>query len=127
MRLEVTHYLLPFPQAVVKTAESLSLKSLGFLGDCAKRIESGEDFPSAWKKSLEKTPPCIGRDEFELLLRFGKTVCSCDIDGVEEILIYYGERFESALTKAAKAKEKYAKLCTFSGVFLGGIIFMIII
>ena len=127
IKLEVTHYLLPFSEAIVKISDSSAIRSLSFISECAEKLQSGEDFPTAWEKSLEQKPPCIGKDELKLLLRFGRTACSCDINGVEEILGYYGERFSSALSEAVCAKNKYARLCMFSGVFAGVIIFIILI
>lgn len=127
VRLEVTHYLLPFPEVILRISDSFSVHDLGFVSSCAEMLKNGKDFPVAWEESLVRFPLCIGNDETNLIMQFGKTVCSCDINGVEDVLDYYFERFESALTYAVSAKERYAKLFLLSGVFFGGIVFMIII
>ncbi len=127
VKLEVTHYLLPFSEAVIKIADGSPGCKLKFVNVCVERLRKNEDFPLAWEKSLEQEPLCIGRDDTMLLSSFGKTVCQCDINGVEEILAYYSERFEKSLSQAVRSKEKYSKLCMFSGLFAGGVAFMIII
>lgn len=127
MEIEISHYSLSFPDFIEKAEKEASFQKLRFVSLCAERIKSGADFPVAWKKSVEDKPPILLCEERKRLSEMGAILSSCNKDGVLKVLSFYGEIFKNSLNEAKSAKNKYAKLCTVCGVFVGGVIFMILI
>lgn len=125
--IEISHYSLSFPSLIEKIASEESPRTLQFILLCNQKIKNGEDFPDAWKKSLEENPPIILPNEKERLSRFGTLLSSCDTQGVLSVLSFYEEFFKASLAEAKSAKKKYAKLCIAGGVFVGCVLFMTLI
>ena len=102
--LEIRQFSRPLPQLAEIIADEE--KGDGLAAECVRFLKAGESFPSAWQKGTEKSPS------------------SCDREGCFQVLEVYFERFSSLLEEAKSAKAKYSKLCLFSGVFVGGMIFI---
>lgn len=125
--LEVSHYSLSFPVLIEEASKESSARVLGFIPLCADKIKSGVDFPKAWKQSIEQKPPPLLKKEMEMLSDFGTLFSSCDKEGVLKLLDFYKKSFEVSFAEAKGARKKYAKICVFSGLFVGGIIFITLI
>lgn len=126
MEIEISHYSLSFPSFIEKVEKEDSFKNLP-ISLCAEEIKRGVDFPDAWKKSVERKPPLLLREERKRLSEFGAILSSCNKDGVLKVLSFYEEIFKSSLIEAKNSKNKYAKLCMVCGIFAGGVIFMTLI
>lgn len=125
--LEISHYSLSFPALIEEASKESSTRMLIFIPLCADKIKAGIDFPKAWRQSIEQKPLPLLKKEKEMLLDFGTLFSSCDKEGVIKMLGFYKKSFEVSLNAAMGARKKYAKLCVFSGLFVGGIIFITLI
>lgn len=122
IELEVRQFSSPFPQLMNKIANEE--KESGIAGDCVRRLNDGESFPEAWENGIKNSRLPFKKEERIMLSRLGKSLSACDREGVFQVLGICSDRFEIFLSEAKQTKEKYSKLCLFSGVFVGGMIFI---
>lgn len=120
--LEIRQFSRPLPQLAEIIADEE--KGDGLAAECVRFLKAGESFPSAWQKGTEKSPLPFKSGERKMLSFLGRELSSCDREGCFQVLEVYFERFSSLLEEAKSAKAKYSKLCLFSGVFVGGMIFI---
>ena len=120
--LEIRQFSRPLPRvAEIIAAEE---KENGLAFECVRFLKAGESFPSAWEKGTEKSSLPFKNEERKMLASLGRELSSCDREGCFQLLKIYFERFSALLQEAKAAKAKYSKLCLFSGVFVGGMIFI---
>ena len=89
---------------------------LDFIADCRRRMESGEPFPSAWRKSIEQ------RGELCRLLGEAKEYLAAlgsDVDGQLNSCGYYKRLLTAELEQREEKNRRSSKLFPALGVMLG--------
>lgn len=125
MKLEVAHSEQSLPAIVKQLADEKSSNRLKFLRSCTELLDSDVDFPVAWRSGLEKSLKFVKSEQREMLCELGTVLCTCDKEGVFELLNLYEERFKEFSSQARAERKKYSRLCLLSGVFVGGIFFIL--
>ena len=92
---------------------------LDFIADCRRRMESGEPFPSAWRKSIEQRGELcrlLGEaKEYLAALGSGAT----DVDGQLNSCGYYKRLLTAELEQREEKNRRSSKLFPALGVMLG--------
>lgn len=125
IRLEVAHSERSLPEIIKQLSEEKGLSGLKFLKPCTELLNSNVDFPVAWRSCIERTLKSIETAQREMLCELGCVLCTCDKEGVFELLSLYEERFGEFFARAKAERKKYSRLCLLSGVFVGGIFFIL--
>ena len=120
--LEIRQFSRPLPQLVEQLAGEENGERLA--GMCVGFMKAGDSFPLAWKKGTDSCSLPFKREERKMLSRLGKELSSCDREGCFQVLDAYTRRFTLLLEEARATGAKYSKLCFFSGVFIGGMVFI---
>lgn len=120
--LEVKQFSRPFSEIAKKL--SGCEKGNGLASECLRFLNEGEKFPAAWEKGTQGCRLPFKKEERKMLSQLGNDLCSCDRDGCFQVLGVYFERFKLFLDEAKASKSRYSKLFLFSGVFVGGMIFI---
>lgn len=105
------------------------LKELDFLESCRKAMNNGDNFASAWKRSLSDRANVryLSAEDVSALLSFGELFGVTDIDGQLANCRLHTELLDERLLQARKQKEKYSSLSCGLGAAVGAgliIIFM---
>ena len=97
------------------------LKDLSFLNKCLSLIDSGKDFPVAWKMSLEDKSNTlfIRKKDVELLKAFGENFGVTDVEGQVSLCNLYVETLRLYRKEAVKEKEKFSGPLTILGLLSG--------
>lgn len=125
IEFEIRRFSRPFPQlAKILAAQE---KEPGLAAECVRFLNEGESFPTAWQKGTQSSSLPFKKEERKILSTLGKELSSCDREGCFQVIGVYSERFSLSLDEAKNARAKYSKLCLFSGVFIGGMVFITMI
>lgn len=102
-------------------AEKGSYSKLLFLISCRERLISGEEFPTAWRESLEdrKNILNLGKDDVSYLISFGETLGTTDIESQVSSCDMYKSLIDENLNSANEKCKKYAKMFTPIGALVG--------
>lgn len=98
-----------------------TLRSLGFVSECRRMVESGEPFRESWKKSIENEKDLCSLipDSLPYLVQFGENLGTTDLEGQLSCCKYYEHIFCKALEEKEEQSKKYSKLFPTLGIMLG--------
>jgi len=118
---QLRYACLPVADLLAVLCENGKLESLGFIGKCREKVNSGEAFPQAWKESIEaEAELCrLLSDYCSYLIRLGADIGSTDLEGQLSCCEYYKQIFEKELAVREENNKKYAKLLPTLGLMLG--------
>ncbi len=125
---EIRYLMSPIQDIIKNLAEKRELSPLTFLQVCSNRMESGEDFPSAWKNAVEeyKAAGSLKDDDLRLLYSLGEEIGTSDALGQEQVCQMYSELISLKLEEARGYEAKYKEFYSALGI-LGGLAVIIIL
>lgn len=103
--------------------------SLPFIDICRKAMQNGDDFGTAWSKSLNKTEStyALKKEDVNLLFSFGSALGTTDSSGQIRNCEMHEKLFRERLNSAEAECEKLSKPARITGILAGAaavIIFM---
>lgn len=114
--------------SILKKASFLSsCKGLDYLSLCCKKLESGEDFPSAWKNALRESRKPFTAYERNKLSSLGEILGTTDIDSQIVMLNLYSQYIKAFLKKAEKAEKSYGRLSVAASFLMGFTVFILVV
>lgn len=118
---EICYVCMPSDEIVRLLCMKSDLKDLSFLNKCLSLIDSGKDFPVAWKMSLEDKSNTlfIRKKDVELLKAFGENFGVTDVEGQVSLCNLYVETLRLYRKEAVKEKEKFSGPLTILGLLSG--------
>ncbi len=126
MKLDFEYSALPLESIIYAHFSEDSGKNFNFLKNCFWFLQSGKDFPVAWKSAVENET-YLSKKEKAKLLTLGSFLGQSSLRQQLEILSVYEEYFKSFHLKAKEQSEKYCKTAVIVGAFsgFGAFIFLI--
>jgi len=110
-------------------SENAELSELKFLDDCFNRMQSGADFPTAWRGSLEEKENIrnLKNADVVVLISFGEMFGTTDTAGQISNCRVHSELIKDRLSVARSERERYSSLFCGMGIVCGiGLIIMMI-
>lgn len=126
---EINYLLTPVEEIVLLLSLREELDDLFFIRECRKRIESGQDFRSAWNDSLTdfRNKRYLVSDDCVLLKEFGEKFGATDRQGQVSVCLMYLELFRDKIRLARTKREKYSDLFNGMGLLCGiGIVILLV-
>ncbi len=118
---EICYVCMPSDEIARLLCKKSDLKDLTFLKKCVNLIDSGEDFPVAWKMSLEdkNNTLFIRKKDVELLKAFGENFGVTDVEGQVSLCKLYEETLRLHHAEAIREKERFSGPATILGLLCG--------
>lgn len=126
MKIDFGYSVLPLERIIEKYAVQEAFKSVGFLKSCFVKMQDGEDFPFAWKESVESSELLSG-DEKSKLLGLGSELGTSEAKEQINLICIYEDYMKNYLKKANEACEKYCKASIILGLFSGFAAFILLV
>ncbi len=127
MKIQIEYLHLPLCDLVTYFEKNEIYSALCFLTECRKHIENGVDFPVAWNTAVTNSRCNYSSGEKEKLCELSRVLGSSDTKGQISILKLYSENFENFSLGAIEIYKKYSNLIIVCSVFLGSMIFVLLI
>ncbi len=127
IKIETEYLRLPAGDIIIKLSKSPQLKEIDFLFRCSELLREGEDFPDAWKISLDETSLNYMIAEKEKLLHLGGNFGTSDIKNQLSMLEAYENYFEEFFSQAKRNYDRQAKTSSLLGGLLGCMLFIMLI
>lgn len=106
-------------ELVRSLAGNSELKELDFLRECRERMDSGEDFRSAWLSSVNKNTRYLKREDKVMLISFGRFFGISDSDGQTANCRMHIKLVGDRLSEAKSMRDRYASLSCGMGIVCG--------
>ena len=90
-------------------------------------MQKGEDFPTAWKKSIAESGCPYTAEEKSKLSSLGEVLGTTDTDSQITMLNLYEEYMKDFLNKAEKSQSAYGRLSLLMGFLLGFAVFILVL
>lgn len=121
IRNEINYVSLPANELMVFLSEKDELKELAFIKTCVSWVNNGEEFPSAWKRSLNEKNEMLymRRKDIEVIKAFGESFGITDADGQISNCELCLERLKNNRNEAEREREQYSKLSGILGLLVG--------
>ncbi len=127
MIIETEYLSLPIYDLLCKLSQNPELSSLCYINETCELVKNREDFPIAWRKSVNKTSLKYKSEEKEKLLLLGENIGKYNLDGQLSVLKIYSAYFD-AYSKDAKTKlQKYGNMSAVLGALVGSMLFILLI
>ena len=102
-------------------------RNLDYLLLCEAYMKSGEDFPTAWKKSLKESRCPYTDEEKNKLSSLGEVLGTTDTDSQITMLNLYEGYMKEFLNKAEKSQGDYGRLSMLTGFLSGFAVFILVL
>ena len=121
IKSQIRYSATPLPALFSWLASQRENAPLVFLKECADRCAQGQFFPQALRESVvaAKYALCLTDDDQQLLLRFGDTLGTTDIEGQLAAIDLYQNLMEGRLHEAGDRKKTLGKLYQRLGLLSG--------
>ena len=118
---EICYVSMPSVEIINNLTLNSELSELRFLKICQNYLESGEDFPIAWCRSLQENNNTrfMRRKDVELLKAFGEGFGVTDVEGQVSLCRLYSETLRLHLKEASKEKEMFSGPAAALGFLFG--------
>lgn len=94
-------------------------QNINFVSDCKKYIDSGMDFPKAFRKSVEQNK-LLKNEEKSKLVIFGETFGTSSVETQLDIIRYYKavfeDKFKESKSECVSKAQTGLYVCTFIGL-----------
>ena len=127
MKILLEYLNIPVYELINTTSSKEYLGELKFLDLCRKHIETGKDFPSAWREAVEKSSAMYLTQEKEHLLQLGENLGTSNKESQINIISLQIISFEDFLLKAKYKYKKYSGTATALGALSGCMVFILVI
>ncbi len=121
IRNEINYIALPANELVCALSLKDDMKKLKFINSCAIEISKGEDFPVAWKKSLnsDRNTSYLRQKDIQLLCAFGESFGITDSEGQLSNCNMYLELLKVNRNEAIGERDRYSKTVSLLGLLAG--------
>lgn len=102
-----------------------TVKNLNFIRICANELNEGLDFPIAWNNAVG-TALLYKSDERTKLLQLGNFLGTSDSENQINIIESYISYFKRFLNTATDDYNKYGKISSLFGMFVGAAVFILL-
>ncbi len=126
MKIQLEYLNMPVYEMIKQMKSKVYFGKLDFLNECCNLIESGFDFPIAWKKAITHSH-CYKRDETDKLLHLGENLGTSNLSNQINILNIHSEYFENFLIEAKAKQRKYGNISISVSALAGCMIFIMAI
>ena len=127
MKIQLKFLNLPVYDILSNIANKDYLKKLTYIRDSCERLESGEDFRTAWQTAIKSTHLPYKREETEGLLHIGMNLGTSDTENQLSILSLNSGYFDECIAKAKLEEKKYGNLTATLGALAGCSIFILLL
>lgn len=127
LKVELNYRGEMIPNLIRRIADCSVCRNLDYLLLCEAYIKSGEDFPTAWKKSLNESRCPYTTEERNKLSSLGEILGTTDTDSQITMLNLYEGYMKEFLNKAEKSQNDYARLSTLMGFLSGFAVFILVL
>ena len=127
MKIQLKFLNLPVYDILSNIANKDYLKKLTYIRDSCERLESGEDFRTAWQTAIKSTHLPYKREETEGLLHIGMNLGTSDAENQLSILSLNSGYFDECIAKAKLEDKKYGNLTAALGALAGCSIFILLL
>ena len=127
MKIQLKFLNLPVYDILSNIANKDYLKKLTYIRDSCERLESGEDFRTAWQTAIKSTHLPYKREETEGLLHIGINLGTSDTENQLSILSLNSGYFDECIAKAKLEEKKYGNLTATLGALAGCSIFILLL
>ncbi len=110
---------------ICSLSEEGTVRNLDFIRNCACELERGSDFPKAWNESV-KDALLYKSSEKDKLLQLGAFLGTSDSVNQINIIKSYIVYFSGFLDNAADDYNRYGKVLSLFGMFLGSAVFILV-
>ena len=112
------NYCVPTTREIVSDLKDKDFSYLYFVKKCFENYDN-LPFDILWKDEVEKCSLPINKEDILMLISFGKSLGTTDVDGQIELCNSFIQKFQISLDKYTLEKEKKSKLYISLGVLLG--------
>lgn len=118
---EICYVSMPSVEIIRFLVRNNELRDLKFINSCMLYLDSGDDFPIAWEKSLceKKNINFMRKKDIELLKSFGNGFGVTDMEGQISLCELYLDTLRLHIREAADEKERFSGPSTILGLLLG--------
>lgn len=109
----------PTPQIIINLASYNLYKPLTFLSECQNMMREKTDFPTAWKKSVDKSSLHLQKDDITYLKSIGEILGSSDAESQINALDLTAGFLEQNLNDAKTIKNTNGKMYKALGTLFG--------
>ncbi len=102
-------------------------RNLDYLPLCEAYLQKGEDFPTAWKKSIAESRCPYTAEEKSKLSSLSEILGTTDTDSQIIMLNLYEEYMKDFLNKAEKSQSAYGRLSLILGFLSGFAVFILVL
>ena len=127
MKIQLSYLNVPVYDLMMNLKDKDYFKELVYLRVCFEALKNGDDFPNAWKKSIETTFNLYKTQEKESLLQLGQNLGTSSIENQLQILNIQLEYFKDFLEISKSKYKKYGNTLTALGILSGCMIFILVI
>lgn len=124
LAVEISYSREDIVSIVNKLSSEKPMMNLLFLKICSDNTKNGLDFPEAWREAVNGVS-VYKREEKEKLLQLGSFLGTSDSENQINTIKVYSSFFEEYRNYAEEDYDKYGKVSTLFGVFLGAAIFIL--
>lgn len=127
IKVETEYLNLSAREILFKLAVASEFKELDYIESVCTLIKAGEDFPVAWRNSINNTSLNYKTDERDKLLQLGEKFGTSDVKNQISMLEMYENYFIEFISQAKSKYNKQAKTATGTGVLAGCMLFILLI
>lgn len=106
------------PEILHEIKDMEEIKRLPFVGKVVDNYET-EPFDSLWEREVRFASLTISSDDIAMLVSFGQSLGTTDLEGQLELCSIFEHRFHDRLNFYSGEYKKRSKLCSSLGFFLG--------
>ena len=123
----ICYLALPIDEVFIEIEKNGICKKLKFLSCFKIAVESGKDFPGAWRESVYNTYMPLKKSEKEKLISMALALGRTDSEGQSNMLRLYYEQFNRYSDEAYEVRKKYFFPSQVSGFLFGGAVFILLV
>ncbi|MBR2078764.1 MAG: stage III sporulation protein AB [Clostridia bacterium] len=127
LKVELSYRREAIPSLFRRLSDYSVCRNLDYLPLCEAYMQKGEDFPTAWKKSIAESRCPYTAEEKSKLSSLGEVLGTTDTDSQITMLNLYEEYMKDFLNKAEKSQSAYGRLSLLMGFLLGFAVFILVL
>ena len=126
LKIELLYRCDTVQNILIKLSAISLCSNLDYISFCCDELRNGNDFPSSWKKALNKSNLPYNREEKAKLVSLSDFLGTTDIDSQNTMLTLYKEYFNAFYEKALQKEKKYSRLYSTAGFVSGLGVFIMV-
>lgn len=128
IKTQIEYCNTPVDEMLKKLCETSGLEKLGFISYCKESCDNGVEFPVAWTDSIKNCMQinAMQNGDKELLVGFGKSFGTTDLNGQINICNYYINQLTLKQNEAKERLKAYGKVYSAMGLLSGAAVAIIL-